>query len=60
VEEDDFSALASKNEIVRLAKSLIERLFKGKCALTEEMQGTEDANVAVECSDMQSETDLKK
>jgi hypothetical protein len=38
VEKDDIFALANKNELSRLAKSLMERLFKGKCALTEEMQ----------------------
>jgi hypothetical protein len=51
-------AFADKNEIARLAKSLMERLFKGKCALTKEMQRG-DVNVAVEYSDMKSETDLK-
>jgi hypothetical protein len=39
VEEDDFFALANKNVIAGLAKSLMQRLFKGKCALTEELQG---------------------
>jgi hypothetical protein len=37
----------------------MEKLFKGKCALTEEMKGEDDVNVAVEYSDMNSETDLK-
>jgi hypothetical protein len=51
-------ALAKKNEIARLAKSLLERLFKGNCALTEEMKG-EGVDVFVEYSDIKSETDLK-
>jgi hypothetical protein len=34
MEKGDFFALANKNEIARL----MERIFKGKCALTEEMQ----------------------
>jgi hypothetical protein len=38
VEKDEFFALANKNEIARLAKSLMGKLFKEKCALTEEMQ----------------------
>jgi tetrahydrodipicolinate N-succinyltransferase len=58
VEKDYFLALANKNEIARLAKLLIERLFKEKCALTEEMQG-EDVNVVAEYSDMKSQTDLE-
>jgi hypothetical protein len=48
-------------KLVQLAvevKSLMERLFKGKCALTEEMQREEDVNVA-EYSYMKTETDLK-
>jgi hypothetical protein len=49
--------LANKNEIAQLAKSLLERLFAGKCALTEETQ--RDVNVVVEYSDMKPETDLK-
>jgi hypothetical protein len=53
-----FFALANKNEIAGLAKSLMERLFKGKCALKEEMQREGDVNV-VEYSDMKSEIDLK-
>jgi hypothetical protein len=57
-EKDDFFALANKNEIARLAKSLMNRLFKGKCTLTEEMQSDDDVNV-VEKSNMKSETDLK-
>jgi hypothetical protein len=36
----------------------MERRFKGKCALTEEMQREEDVNIAVEYPDMKSETDL--
>jgi hypothetical protein len=51
--------LANKNEIARLIQLLLERLFKGKCALTEEMQREEDVNVFVKSSDMKSETDLK-
>jgi hypothetical protein len=50
--------LANKNEIARLAKSLMKGLCKGKCALTEEMQREEDVKV-VEYSDTKSETDLK-
>jgi hypothetical protein len=38
VVKDDRFALANKNEIVRLANLLIKWVFKGKCALTEEMQ----------------------
>lgn len=37
-------ALASRNEKEWLAKSITEILFKGKCAITEEMQ-REDVNV---------------
>jgi hypothetical protein len=49
-----FLSLANKNEIARLAKLLMERLFKGKDALTEE-----SVDVVVEYSDMNSETVLK-
>jgi hypothetical protein len=52
VEKDGIFALANNNEIARLAKSLIERLYKGKRALTEEMQREENVNVVVEYSDM--------
>jgi hypothetical protein len=51
-------ALADKPEIARLAKSLMERLLKGKFALAGETQGEGDVNV-VECSHMRSQTDLK-
>jgi hypothetical protein len=37
VEMDDIFDLANKNEVAQLTK-LMERLFKGKYALTEEMQ----------------------
>jgi hypothetical protein len=37
VGKDGFFALADKNGIARLAKSLLEILRKGKCALREEM-----------------------
>jgi hypothetical protein len=50
--------LANKTEIARLAKLLMERIFKGKCVLTEGMQREEDVNV-VEYCDMKSETNLK-
>jgi hypothetical protein len=45
VERDDFFAFGNKNEIARSAKSLSERLFKVKCALTEEMHRERDVNV---------------
>jgi hypothetical protein len=48
-------ALANRNEIVQLAKSLLERLSTGKCALTEETQ-REDVNAVMEYSDMKPET----
>jgi hypothetical protein len=51
-----FFALANKNETARSAKSLMNRLFTEKCALTEEMQRDDDA---VENSNMKSETGLK-
>jgi hypothetical protein len=52
VENDDFFALADKNEMARLTKSLMERIFKGKCSLREEMQREGHLNVAVEYTDV--------
>jgi hypothetical protein len=43
---------------VRLGKSLMERLFKGKCVLSEEMQREEDVDIIVEYPDMKSKSDL--
>jgi hypothetical protein len=39
--------LENRNKIVHLAKSLLEILSKGKCAITEEAQ-REDVNVVVD------------
>jgi hypothetical protein len=47
------------NERARLAKLLMERVFKGKCALIEGIQREEDVNIAVEYEDMNSDTNLK-
>jgi hypothetical protein len=41
------------------AESLMNRLFKEKCSLTEETQKDDDVNVSVENSNMKSKNDLK-
>ncbi|KAF6321781.1 S1 RNA binding domain 1 [Rhinolophus ferrumequinum] len=56
-EEDEFFALSSKNEIARLAKSLMGRLFKG--TFTAEVPREEIKDVHTESSDIKSESDLK-
>jgi hypothetical protein len=44
--ENYFLALADKNEIARVAKSVMVRLFKEKYALIEDMQRDDDVKTA--------------
>lgn len=55
--EEEFFALSNKNEIARLAKSLMERLFKG--TFTAKVPREEIKDVLTESSDIKSESDLK-
>ncbi|XP_074174497.1 uncharacterized protein LOC109443974 isoform X2 [Rhinolophus sinicus] len=58
MEKDEFFALSSKNEIARLAKSLMERLFKGTFT-AEEVPREEIKEVLTVSSDIKAESDLK-